>query len=239
MKSIGIEAFSDCSHIRIIHCKASAPPTLGSSAFYGLNVNHVKVYVPKRRKDAYAFAKGWDAFLNIIEEEDESVSDDEQKEELIKANEKLKRELAALQKEINELMEENKTQKNTIESLNAENTDLTQQNGRLTKENTSLKTENATLSDELALYRLGDLNKDGKTDLEDMMLLLTMDSYSGDADALAQLTEDTAITLTQIDERYGDVEYYKLNGVKMDKPTQPGVYLVKKDGKTKMIVVKK
>ena len=51
--------------------------------------------------------------------------------------------------------------------------------------------------------------------------------------------KETAITLTQIDERLGDVEYYKLNGVKVDKPTQPGVYLVKKDGQTKMIVVKK
>lgn len=51
--------------------------------------------------------------------------------------------------------------------------------------------------------------------------------------------EETAITLTQIDERYGDVEYYTLNGVKVDKPTQSGVYLVKKDGQTKMVVVKK
>ena len=177
----------------------------------------MKLYVPKGCKDAYAFAKGWDAFLNIIEEGD-GVSDDELKEELMKANEKLKEELAALQNEINALKEENK---------------------QLAVENASLQAEIATLGDELALYRVGDLNKDGKTDLEDVVLLLTMDSYSGDADALAQLTEETAITLTQIDERLGDVEYYKLNGVKVDKPTQPGVYLVKKDGQTKMIVVKK
>ena len=51
--------------------------------------------------------------------------------------------------------------------------------------------------------------------------------------------KETAITLTQIDERYGDVEYYTLNGGKVDKPTQSGIYLVKKDGKTKMVVVKK
>lgn len=117
--SIGNYAFSECSGIREIHCYASAPPALGDDTFYGLSTNHVKLYVPKGCKDAYAFAKGWDAFLNIIEE------------------------------------------------------------------------------------------------------------------------EETAITLTQIDERYGDVEYYKLNGGKVDKPTQPGIYLVKKDGKTKMIVVKK
>ena len=35
------------------------------------------------------------------------------------------------------------------------------------------------------------------------------------------LTEETAITLTQIDERLGDVEYYKLNGVKVDNPHSP------------------
>ena len=51
--------------------------------------------------------------------------------------------------------------------------------------------------------------------------------------------KETAITLVQIDERYGDVEYYKLNGVKVDKPTQKGIYVVKKDGKTNRIVVKK
>ena len=117
--SIGNYAFSGCSGIREIQCNASVPPALGTNAFDGLSTNHVKLYVPSGCKDAYAFAKGWDAFLNIIEE------------------------------------------------------------------------------------------------------------------------EEMAISLVQIDERYGDVEYYKLNGVKVDKPTQPGVYLVKKDGQTKMIVVKK
>ena len=50
----------------------------------------------------------------------------------------------------------------------------------LQKELAEKKTENATLSDELALYRLGDLNKDGKTDLEDVVLLLTNVALSND-----------------------------------------------------------
>ena len=51
--------------------------------------------------------------------------------------------------------------------------------------------------------------------------------------------KETAISLVLIDERFGDVEYYKPNGVRVDKPTQPGIYLVKKDGQTKMVVVKR
>ena len=50
----------------------------------------------------------------------------------------------------------------------------------LQKELAEKKTENATLRDELALYRLGDLNKDGKTDLEDVVLLLTNVALSND-----------------------------------------------------------
>ena len=103
----------------------------------------------------------------------------------------------------------------------------------------SLKTENANMSDELALYRLGDLNTDGKTDLEDVVLLQAMDSYSGDADALATLADANSITVAEIEQRLGNVEYFTLNGVKVDNPTQPGIYLVKKDGQTKMVVVKR
>ncbi len=151
----------------------------------------------------------------------------------------LKDEMTTLKASVEELKESNEMYSRRNAELNEEVGNLQKENKQLAEAIASLQTENATLRDELALYRLGDLNKDGKTDLEDGVLLLTMDSYSGDADALAQLAEETAITLTQIDERLGDVEYYKLNGVKVDKPTQPGVYLVKKDGETKMIVVKK
>lgn len=52
-----------------------------------------------------------------------------------------------------------------------------------------------------------------------------------------EATEETAIALTQIDERHGNAEYYKPNGVKVDKPTLPGIYLMKKNGKTKMTMV--
>lgn len=49
----------------------------------------------------------------------------------------------------------------------------------------------------------------------------------------------SAITPTPADERFGKAECYNLNGVKVATPTHPGIYLVKKDGQTKMIVVKK
>ncbi len=49
----------------------------------------------------------------------------------------------------------------------------------------------------------------------------------------------TAITLSEISDKYGDVEFYTLNGVKVDIPNQTGIYIVKKNGETKMVVVKK
>ncbi|MCQ2243814.1 MAG: leucine-rich repeat domain-containing protein [Bacteroidaceae bacterium] len=49
----------------------------------------------------------------------------------------------------------------------------------------------------------------------------------------------TAITLSEISDKYGDVEFYTLNGVKVDVPNKSGIYVVKKNGETKMVVVKK
>ena len=49
----------------------------------------------------------------------------------------------------------------------------------------------------------------------------------------------TAITLSDISNKYGDVEFYTLNGVKVDVPNKSGIYVVKKNGETKMVVVKK
>ena len=175
----------------------------------------------------------------IAQLKEENTSLNQSNAILAESNSLLKGEVAELQQSNDELKESNEMYSRRNAELNEEVGNLQKENKQLAEAIASLQTEIATLGDELSLYRVGDLNKDGKTDLEDVVLLLTMDSYSGDADALAQLTEETVITLTQIDERLGDVEYYKLNGVKVDKPTQPGVYLVKKDGETKMIVVKK
>ena len=171
-----------CSAIREIRCNASVPPKIEKDTFKGLNTTHVRLYVPKGCYDAYAFAQGWDAFLNIIEEGEGNDGDSE---------------LKKLQAAYDELK---------------------------TKYDALLK---------------GDLNMDGKTDIEDVVTLITLDAYSGDADTFATLTDANSITVEEIGQRFGDVEYYKLNGVKVDKPTQSGVYLVKKDGETKMIVVKK
>lgn len=113
---------------------------------------------------------------------------------------------------------------------------LTAENDSLAESNESLKAEVEVLNEKLSLYTMGDLNQDGKTDIEDLVQLLTLCS---DKDALAQLVAESAITQTEINERYGDVEYYMLNGTRVDNPSQSGIYLVKKNGETKMVVVKK
>lgn len=50
------------------------------------------------------------------------------------------------------------------------------------------------------------LNLDGRTDIDDVVYLLKLDSYSSDDDALALLLDGTtAITLSEISDKYGDV----------------------------------
>ncbi|MCQ2243020.1 MAG: leucine-rich repeat domain-containing protein [Bacteroidaceae bacterium] len=104
----------------------------------------------------------------------------------------------------------------------------------------ALESEISTLKETIKKYAEGDLNLDGRTDIDDVVYLLKLDSYSSDDDALALLLDGTtAITLSDISNKYGDVEFYTLNGVKVDVPTKSGIYVVKKNGETKMVVVKK
>lgn len=87
-----------------------------------------------------------------------------------------------------------------------------------------------------------DLNKDGVVDINDVIFILAHETYSGTAEELAILIENsnpTPVTPAEIEALYGDAEYYTLDGVKVSDPTTPGIYIVKKDGETKMIVVKK
>lgn len=75
-----------------------------------------------------------------------------------------------------------------------------------------------------------------------MIFLLALETYSGTAEELAILignSNPTPISPIEIEALYGDAEYYTLDGVKVSDPTTPGIYIVKKDGETKMIVVKK
>ena len=95
------------------------------------------------------------------------------------------------------------------------------------------------LRKELEMLRRGDLNKDGKTDIEDIALLLSLDSYIGDKDALAVLTDGTTTNVAEIAEKLGEVEYFTLDGKKVAQPTESGIYLVKKNGETKMVVIKR
>lgn len=66
-----------------------------------------------------------------------------------------------------------------------------------------------------------------------------MDNYSSNTDEFALLTEQTSISLLQINELYGNVEFYKLDGTKVANPTENGIYILKKNGQTKMIILKR
>lgn len=101
------------------------------------------------------------------------------------------------------------------------------------------RSKNDELSKELTAYKQGDLNSDGVTDIIDVETLIKLSSYISSGIDLAVLVEETGITLREIDEKYGDVEFYTLDGKKVTVPSQSGVYIVKKNGLTKMIVVRK
>ncbi|MEE1254027.1 MAG: leucine-rich repeat protein, partial [Paludibacteraceae bacterium] len=62
--SIGDYAFGSCSSLTSITSKATTPPTVGSSAFYGVSKS-IPVYVPCGCVEAYKAANGWKDFTNI------------------------------------------------------------------------------------------------------------------------------------------------------------------------------
>lgn len=73
---------------------------------------------------------------------------------------------------------------------------------------------------------------------------------TGTKDAYASATEwkefiniieenSSEITLSEIGDKYGDEEFYTLNGMKVDVPSKSGIYIVKKNGAAKKVVVKK
>lgn len=62
IKSIGNEAFRYNNNLQSIICNAATPPTLGDKAFYGSNIQEVKV--PLASIAAYRKAYGWKDFSN-------------------------------------------------------------------------------------------------------------------------------------------------------------------------------
>ena len=65
--SIMIGAFYHCNAITQIHIKATTPPELDSNSFVSV-YNKATLYVPAGCKEAYANAKEWKKFKNIVEE---------------------------------------------------------------------------------------------------------------------------------------------------------------------------
>ncbi len=67
LDTCGDYALTSNYHLQNIHIKASTPPTMGKDVFF--RCREIKtLYVPKGCKDAYASAKGWKEFKNIVEE---------------------------------------------------------------------------------------------------------------------------------------------------------------------------
>lgn len=162
------------------------------------------------------------------------------------SNESMAKELADQKALASKLQSDYENAEKELASLKQTNATLQSNNESMAKELEALKSTHATLqsnydniSKELTAYKLGDLNGDGVTDILDVEALIKLSSYSSSESALATLVEETGITLTEISEQYGDVEFYTLDGKKVSKPSQSGVYIVKKNGQTKMIVVKK
>lgn len=58
-----------CSGLKEIYVKATTPPTINSSVFYGVPTASAILYVPVGSKDAYAATNGWSEFYNIVEME--------------------------------------------------------------------------------------------------------------------------------------------------------------------------
>ena len=189
------------------------PPTLDNDFFKNTKYRSGTLYVPDKAVEAYSSTLPWYAWGEIhplSELKLEGGPVDELTE--------LKKLYLALQSSNEELTKDIETQKTAYAALQA---------------------KYDAASKELEAYKLGDLNKDGVTDIRDVETLIKLNSYSSEEMALSLLIEETGITINEIADLYGNAEFYTLDGKKVSKPSQSGVYIVKKDGQTKMVVVKK
>ena len=68
---IGKEAFYNCESLASVYCKATTPPTLGSSVF-DYNASDRKIYVPASDDDSIIneYKSGWSEYASSIYEYD-------------------------------------------------------------------------------------------------------------------------------------------------------------------------
>ena len=67
VKTIGQEAFSDCTGLTELVSLASIPPICDAGVFENVDKSLCTLKVPKGSKDAYSQAYGWKDFVNIEE----------------------------------------------------------------------------------------------------------------------------------------------------------------------------
>lgn len=65
VETIGNYAFTDCSSLTSVYCKATTPPALGTNVFSG-NASDRKIYVPTESVDTYKAATGWSNYSSSI-----------------------------------------------------------------------------------------------------------------------------------------------------------------------------
>ena len=63
--TIGNSAFRFCSSLKSVYCKATTPPSLGSTVF-DYNGDGRKIYVPAESVEAYKAAEGWSYYADAI-----------------------------------------------------------------------------------------------------------------------------------------------------------------------------
>ena len=61
-------AFSKCTALTDLYCRAVEPPAASAFAFGNMNVSEVVLHVPAGTKEAYQSAEGWKDFANIVED---------------------------------------------------------------------------------------------------------------------------------------------------------------------------
>ena len=66
MKTIGEEAFSDCTALVKLHSKAKTPPACGNQALDDINKWTCELYVPEASISDYQAADQWKEFFFIV-----------------------------------------------------------------------------------------------------------------------------------------------------------------------------
>lgn len=72
LTQIGFGVFMDCTGLSEVHVLADEPPYCGTMAFYNLNFDQCKLFVPHGRLSIYQTTEPWSQFKNVVEAEEKA-----------------------------------------------------------------------------------------------------------------------------------------------------------------------